>query len=365
MSWVYDLRYATDHFPGIGTHAFALACELAAQEPSRALTMLWNPSAGNSRFDLDTLRRFPNVRLHATHVPALALGTVSGTGRELARLGAELFLSPFWLRPQGTRARCVLTLHDVIPLALPRDTSWARAWAYRWAMRRAAAADAVLTSSRFSRDEILRLTPIPARRLHVVPLGVAVPSAPMRRPARTPDAPFALCVGANRAHKGLDTLLAAWRSFAGAPPLQLLGAGTNAAGRFSLSAETGDVTGVRTLGPVAPEELEWLYRHATVVVFPTRYEGFGLPLLEAAARGTPVIASEIPALLETGDGVARFVAPGDVQGWANAVRELAADPVARERMRAAGLARAAVYTYAECARKVRAVLASVTGGSSA
>jgi glycosyltransferase involved in cell wall biosynthesis len=353
---IYDLRYATDHFPGIGTHARALAGALLERGRVDSVTLLWDPSARNTRFDLEPLRRHPRARWLDVDVPALATGTAHGTGRILARLPADVFLSPFWLRPEGARIPCVLTVHDVLPLALPRLTNLPKRWAYAWAMRRAAGAAAVLTSSRFSRDEILRRTRIPAERLHVIPLGIARVEATPERPAGAPPGPFALTVGANRPHKGLETLARVWRGFAGSPPLALVGAGANAPGRFSLAQLSREVNGVHALGYVPPAELEWLYRNATLVLVPSRYEGFGLPLLEAAARGAPVVASDIPALREIGEGVARFVASDDASAWARAIRELSGDDPARERMRADGIARAAEYDYDRCAGRVEGVL---------
>ena len=359
MRVAYDLRYATDHFPGIGTHAFALASELLARGHLGEITFLWNPRAHNTRFDLGPLRSAPGSRWLEIDVPAMSTSTAHRMGHVLTRLAPDLYLSPFWLRPEGMRVPCVLTLHDVIPLALHDGASVARRWAYGWAMLRAAGAAAVLTSSRFSRDEILRLTRIRADRLHVVPLGVLPAGERMRRPANAPDGPFALTVGANRAHKGLDTLAAVWREFDGAERLELVGAGANAPERFSLVDAAREVRGIRALGQVAPEELEWLYRNATLVLVPSRYEGFGLPLLEAATRGTPVIASDIPALRETGEGVARFVAATDASEWARAIRDLAGDALARDRMRAAGFARAAEYNYANCAERVEALVSQL------
>jgi len=352
VNLVYDLRYATDHFPGIGTHARALAGALLERERISTITFLWDPRADNTRFDLAPLRRHPRARWLDVHVSAMAWRTAHGTGRVLAGLSADVFLSPFWLQPRAARMPCVLTLHDVLPLALPRLVSQPRRWAYTWELRRTARAAAVLTSSRFSRDEILRLTRIPDSRLHVIPLGVGAAEAEPTPPAGVPDRPFALVVAAAREHKGLDTLREVWRGLAGEAPLALVWAGAGSNARPQRVGEDH----VHALGRVSPGELEWLYRNATLVLVPSRYEGFGLSLLEAGARGTPVLASDIPPLRETGEGVARFVPAGDVGAWAQAVRVLAADTNAREAMHRAGLARAAEYGYARCAEQVEAVL---------
>jgi alpha-1,3-rhamnosyl/mannosyltransferase len=359
LKLAYDLRYATDHFPGIGTHASGLAAALLERERIERITFLWDPRARNTRFDLGPLRAHPRAIWHEVSEPAMGFGTARGTGRLLEALQPDAYLSPFWLKPEGTRVPCVLTLHDVIPLALPALTEAPRRWAYGYALTRAADAAAVLTSSQFSRDEILRLTRIPAKRLSVVPLGIAEPSPVERRPAGVPEGPYALCVGSDRAHKGLETLVEVWRGFGAEPPLHWVWAGPGALrGRLPFAARR-EFHGAHALGTVSAIELEWLYRNATLVLVPSRYEGFGLPLLEGCARGVPVVASDIPALRETGEGVARFVPAGDVPAWAAAILALAGDTAERVRMRTAGVARAAEYGYERCAARIEAILFQV------
>jgi len=362
LDLAYDLRYATDHFPGIGTHARSLATALLERENLGSVTLLWDPRALNTRFDLEPLRRHPRARWVDVDIPAMGPATARETGRLLSSLGVDVFLSPFWLKPEGTTVPCVLTLHDVIPLALPRLMSWTRRVAYRWAMRRAATAAAVLTSSRFSRDEILRLTAIPDARLHVLPLGVMRPEVPPVRPAGAPDGPFALTVGTHRPHKGLDTLVAVWREFEGRAPLTWVVAGADSPGPGSFAELARGVPGVQALGQVPPEALEWLYRNATLVLMPSRYEGFGLPMLEAAMRGAAIVASDLPPLREIGEGVARFVPPEDAPEWARAIRELCADEDARRGMGAAGPVRAAEYDYARYASHVEQLLIDSIAG---
>jgi glycosyltransferase involved in cell wall biosynthesis len=229
------------------------------------------------------------------------------------------------------------------------------------ALRHARGAARVLTSSRFSRDELIRRAGFPAERLHVVPLGVPPRWPAVERPAGVPERGFALVVGGNRPHKGLDTLARAWKQLGEARPLDLVSAGAVDPRFASLEdlARREGAAGTHVLGAVSPAALEWLYAHATLLVFPSRYEGFGLPLIEAAARGTPVIASDIPALRELGGDAVRFVPAEDGEAWAHAVTRLAADAPERERLRRAGLERAARYDYADVAREVHGVLAGV------
>ena len=365
MNLVYDLRYATDHFPGIGTYARALAAAVLGREGIESVTLLWDPRARNTRFDLEPLRRHARARWLDVDVAAMAPNTARETGRILSRLDADAYLSPFWIKPEGTDVPCVVTVHDVLPLAQPRVMSWPRRLAFSWAMRRAATAAAVLTVSRFSRDEILRLTPIPADRIHVVASGVPVGWVAPQRPAGVPDGPFALTVGANRPHKGLDTVAAVWRAYGARYPMAWVAAGANVSGRYSIGPLVDGVTGAHVLGQVSPAELEWLYRNATLVLVPSRYEGFGLATLEAAARGAAVVASDITALHETSEGIVRFEPADDVAAWARAIDELTADEAARRRLAAAGPARAAQYDFSGHGEILETLLNDVLAGAGA
>ena len=361
MRVVYDLRYASDHFPGIGTYAYALCRSLVELPTADEFRVLWNPAQAATRFGRSDFRDQPRVDWVETAASPLGWRAPFATGALLRRLGGDVFLSPFYLRPVGAPMPVVLTLHDALHLAPEsRSPAWLRL-RFMLALRHARGAAALLTVSEFARADLARRAGIPAERMHVVPNSVPprFAGAPAR-PAGVPERPFALVVGANRPHKDLRTLARAWRRMGEERPLELVAAGPIDR-RFPTLARLGGGPGIHDLGDVSAAELEWLYANATLLVFASRYEGFGLPILEAASRGLPVIASDIPALRETAGDAARFVAPGDDEGWAAAVRELAADPEARARLRAAGRARAALFEPAGIAARARAVLAGVVG----
>ena len=363
LNVVYDLRYATDHFPGIGAHAHALLAALLEVPSPDRYRVLWRNRDHASRFDVGTYASHPRVDWTPVETPALGWQAPLATGGLLRKSGGDVYLSPFFLRPVGAPMPAVLTLHDAMHLAPETRSPLGVRVRFALALRHARGAAGVLTSSRFSRDELIRRAGFPASRLHVVPLGVPPRWAVAERPAGVPER-FALVVGSNRPHKGLDTLARAWKRLGEQRPLDLVSAGP-VDPRFPSLAEFARrerAAGTHTLGAVSPAALEWLYSHATFLVFASRYEGFGLPLIEAAARGTPVIASDIPALRELGGDAVLFVPPAaDDVAWADAVSRLAADAPERERLRRAGLERAACHDYANVAREVRAVLAAVVG----
>ena len=102
----------------------------------------------------------------------------------------------------------------------------------------------------------------------------------------------------------------------------------------------------------ASDELWALYGGAAVFAFPSRHEGFGLPVLEAMSQGAPVVASDIPAIREVAGGAARLVPPGDVEGWTDALDELLSDEAARRRLAAAGLVRSQHFSVAAFAAAI-------------
>jgi glycosyltransferase involved in cell wall biosynthesis len=137
------------------------------------------------------------------------------------------------------------------------------------------------------------------------------------------------------------------------PPLTLVLAGVDRGVGDELRARARQGHSPDTvvcLGTVTDAQLVTLYRDAVALVYPSRYEGFGLPVLEAMACGTPVIASRAASIPEVLGDAGVLLGPDDVPGWAAAITRMIEDESMRERMRAAGLARAKEFTWARTAR---------------
>lgn len=360
MTIAYDLRYASDHFPGVGTYAYWLLRSLLAQPHRERFQVLWDPGTRNTRFDLDPIRSDPRVTWVDRRLPALGLASPFGAGRLLKGLRPDVYFSPFYLRPFAPGCPCVLVLHDVQPLRLGGSGGPAGRMLFRLALRQTVRADRVVTDSEFSRAEILAVTGLAPGRVTVVRPGVprdsAVPA--MRRPAGLPEGPFALAVGINKPHKNLRTLAMAWEAFGRDAPLRLVHAGPRDPRHPVLAGIPGGAP-VLALGRVDEEELAWLYRHAMLLVFPSVYEGFGFPLLEAMAAGLPALVADIPPLRELGGEAARYLPPRDPAVWAAAVRALTADEGERTRLAMAGRARAADFQYSRTAAEVLEVIRAV------
>lgn len=260
--------------------------------------------------------------------------------------------------------RLVVTVHDAVPWSHPHTlTPRGVAW-HRQAVALAARhADAVVVPTHAVAAELAGIMPALAGRLHVVGEGV---SGDLALPAAAdvdatvarlglPDGGFLLSLATLEPRKGLDLLLQAL-GIPGAPPLPLLVAGQPGWGRLDLPAEAaraGLPPGrVRLLGRVPDTDLAVLLHRATALVVPSRAEGFGLPLLEGMAAGTPVIVSDAPALVEVAGGAAVVVPREDVAALARALASVAGDPAARAAQSAAGRARAAAFTWDGAARRL-------------
>ncbi|MFP4106520.1 MAG: glycosyltransferase family 4 protein [Phycisphaerae bacterium] len=224
-------------------------------------------------------------------------------------------------------------------------------------------ADAVLTVSQAAADEIATIYPQAAAKLRVTPLGV---SGHFQPDPQHPREKRILYVGSLAPGKNIGNIIEAFSQVAEdmphelcivgspSPAMRSLGKASNAAKRLGQRVRwTGQVTDRK--------ELVDIYRSAQMLAFPSQYESFGLPVLEAMACGTPVVASDIPALRETAGTAAEFVAADDVDALAERFRTLAADEGRREAMSAAGLERAKEFSWQRCAERTLAAIAAVGG----
>ncbi len=273
-------------------------------------------------------------------LPLPRRGLVAAWERGLGpQVPGDVVLAPTPLFPPGPAPR-VVVVHDAVPWTHPETlTPRGVAWHRSQVSRAAAEAALVVVPTLAVADELRRHVPL--RELLVVGEGVsgdlALPPDAHARAVRLqlPDR-YLLTVATLEPRKGLDVLLEAL-ALPGAPDLPLLCVGQPGWGGV-------EVTGARALGRVPDADLAVLLDRATALVVPSRAEGFGLPLLEAMAAGTPVVTSDAPALVEVGGGAAR-VSPLEPAALAAALREVADDPALRARMAEAGRLRAAHYSW--------------------
>ena len=297
------------------------------------------------------------------HPPTNLGWSVVGLPRAAARSNVDLIHAPAYTAPLRAAVPTVLTIHDVSyerhPEWYPYRRDWLRRAFYRWSARAAAH---VLTDSEFSRGEIAAAYGIPTGRITVAPLGVSADFGPSDRPPPSAlpagvSGPFLLHVGDLHARRNLGVVvraLVAARQRAGAgpvPTLVLAGVDRGVGDALDAIAAAGGAAGVVVrLGAVVDSSLRALYRAAAALVYPSLYEGFGLPVLEAMASGTPVIASRAASIPEVLGESGLLLDPDDAGQWADAIVRVTTDAGLRARLREAGLARAAQFTWARTAR---------------
>jgi alpha-1,3-rhamnosyl/mannosyltransferase len=277
--------------------------------------------------------------------------------------------------PRVQGAPVLATLMDAIPLSHPEWVSYRFKSLKNEAWRRSAHwADHVLTISDFSRQEISHWFRIPERRISVIPLGVdarwfASPSEAERlrvRIAYSLPERFFLFVGTLQPRKNLERLV---RAHAMLPAdvrqaCPLIVAGRKGWGCEALVArlKAGELSDVRWLQYLPGEDLPVIVSLATALVFPSLYEGFGLPVLESFAAGTPVIASLATSVPEVAGDAALLLDPMDERGWSEAMGLLAAGGAMAERLRSQGRERAQLFTWERTATQLVRLYEEVAGG---
>jgi glycosyltransferase involved in cell wall biosynthesis len=398
--FVLDARTATPHFPGIGRYVTNLARALVPLlAPGERLTVICDPAYPIALPPSDTVRTIslsvssfslrqqwiiPRL-LRSSHVRGV------GTPASSAQLPASsLYHSPYIAMPYLPGIPSLLTVYDLIPVRYPAYSSPRARFFIRWMTRLALrAVRHVIAISEFTRCDFisefgLRPEQITAISLAADPVFQPQPPeaiAAVRARYNLPER-FVLYLGSNKPHKNLMRLVEAWQIADGKwqiadGELQITNSRLVIAGawdtrypeaqeRARASAATDPASSFQLpvwLGRVPEADLPALYSAATAFAFPSLYEGFGLPVLEAMACGTPVICSNTSSLLEvagdpaagSGPSAALLVDPLDAAALAAALRLVMTDDGLRAELRRRGLARAARFTWQQTAAATLAI----------
>jgi glycosyltransferase involved in cell wall biosynthesis len=278
-----------------------------------------------------------------------------------ARAGVDLVHSLASTAPLRGRFARVVTIHDLIYARFPEAHAGIRDIGMRVLVPAAARrSHRVIADSQSTRSDLIELLGIDAGRIDVVPLGLGAVRRAQPLPERETRERFdlgerrvLLSLSAKRPHKNLRALLDALAELSGdgRPVLVLPGYPTAHEGELRAHArERGLQDDVRFPSWVSAEELEGLWELASAFVFPSLYEGFGLPVLEAMARGVPVACSDASSLPEVAGEAALLFDPRDPSQIARALQRLLGDRALAERLRALGLQRARQFTWTRAAR---------------
>lgn len=353
---------------GTGAYVRHLVPALARAEPSLQLTLF------HARFDgapgQPWMEAFPVAALPwpaRRLYPSWTLLRRPPLPQPLGRTDLLHSPTPVAVPPPAGGQRLVVTVHDVAFLAHPRAFTATWRLLYRAGLLRAVrTAGAVIAPSRHTAEDLLRRTRVPADRVHVVPLAPALPEGAAQVPAvlnrLKVRRPYVLFVGTLEPRKNLVRLVRAYRrvAAAGIPHALVLAGPMGWRPRPLLRAVAEEGPGQVVLtGRLAEEDLDALYRGADAFVYPSLYEGFGLPVLEAMARGLPCVVSAASSLPEVAGEAALLVDPRSTSDLARAIERVLADGALAARLREAGRARAARFSWDETARRTLDVYRSL------
>jgi glycosyltransferase involved in cell wall biosynthesis len=289
--------------------------------------------------------------------PARIAWTQVLAGRAARAAGADLLHGVHYELPLAARLAQVVTVHDLTLVTHPEWHEAAKVRYFGWAMRRAVArATRVLCVSATTARDLAERLEVPADRVDVTPLGTDLRPAPPDRVEAVRrrlglDGPYLLGLGTVEPRKDLPTLVRAFAALAGELPHRLVLAGLAGWGSGALAAAvaaSGVADRVLVAGYVPEADKAALLSGADVFVYPSRYEGFGLPVLEAMACGAPVVTTTGGSLPEVAGDAAALVEPGDDHALAAALAKLAGDPAAREDAAARGRRRADAFAWERC-----------------
>jgi glycosyltransferase involved in cell wall biosynthesis len=316
------------------------------------------PLARNfSRHEVGVRERWLTIAWHRAKLP-LPADWLSGP--------VDLYHSPDFVLPPLRHARGILTVHDLAFLMRP-DCADERLRVYLEGVvpRSVQRADFIVADSENTRNDLVVLLGVQPASIAVVPGGVEARFVPVtdqallrraRQQVGVGDAPFVLAIGVIEPRKNLNRLMDAFFALKqrGAVPAELKlvlagGKGWLVDGIFEHHAASPIRDDILMPGFVPDEMLPAFYSAAEVLAFPSLYEGFGLPILEAMACGTPVVASHASCLPEVAEGAALMIEPTDVDGLSAALELALLDTALRARLIEQGRQRAAPYTWARAA----------------
>ena len=369
MRIAIDARKLRDF--GIGTYIRNILMELSRLDRETEYVVLCRPDDMSSG---DVLGQ--NFRMVPETAPSYSLGEQFRIPLSLARERVQLVHEPHYVLPPLIQCRSVVTIHDCIHLMFPQYLPSRLAYVYAkgsmWTASKKA--NRILTVSEASKRDILRFFDVPPEKVVVAPNAIDERFLAPADPERTDlvqqryqlDHPFVLYVGNIKPHKNLERLIDAFgRARPRCPDdLKLIIVGDEIskypALRQSVHKHKLDKH-VRFLGFQPMETLATFYRLARAFVFPSLYEGFGLPPLEAMACGTPVVTSNVSSLPEVAGGAALLVDPYDADAIAAGIVQAVTDETLRADLIKRGEERARSFSWTQSVKKIHQIYMDVAG----
>lgn len=346
---------------GIGTYVRNLILELAEADTDNRYFLLVGPD------DVDALPDLPeHFEAVVQRAPVYSLRELYALSWQLLRLKIDLYHATHYVLPLWVPCKAVVTIHDIIHLLYPEYLPNRLAFYYAERMIRHGLhrGDRVITVSHNTRSDLRDYFGVAGRKIEVVHNGIENAfrkelDAEVRNRRLHQlglKTGYVLFVGNPKPHKNLDNVVKAYaQAVRGGDidaPLVCVGDRSGIEQKIRRRAEQlGLEDRIILLGHVAQEVLPAIYQGAKLFVYPTLYEGFGLPVVESMASGVPVITSNTSALKEIAAGYAHLVSPMDVDAMAGAIRRCLLDEEHHKSLRVAGLRRSQDFSWKRAAEQ--------------
>lgn len=358
---------------GIGTYIRNLVRELGELDRDNTYVLLTGPQGRK------LLSHLPeNFRTVLHRAPGYSVREQITIPWALRRMGADLYHATHYVLPAFLPCPAVVTIHDIIHLLYPQflPNRLAFYYAERMIRRTLHRGARVIAVSKNTRQDLMRYFQVDGRKIEVIHNGIE--SAFRKRLEREDlerwlrnlglERPYLLFVGNPKPHKNLDNVIKAYaraRELHDFPhPLVCVGERGPSEPKIRQRAEQlGIGERLLMLGHVAQEALPAIYQGAALFLYPTLYEGFGLPVVEAMASGVPVITSSTSALKEIASGYAHLVNPLDVEAIARAIVRCLSDEAHRKSLAERGLRRAEDFRWESAAAQTLAIYHRILRGS--
>ncbi len=357
------------HDFGIGTYIRNLLKQLARIDQDTEYVLLCRPE------DCEGVQALgPNFRPVPERAGNYSLSEQVRIPLALRRNRVDLFHAPHYVLPPLVPCRSVVTIHDCIHLMFPQYLPNRLAWFYARGSMAAASrrAHRILTVSETSKQDIMRLLDVPAEKITVIYNAIderfheAPPEDAVQRVRERYQLhdPFLLYAGNVKPHKNIDRLIEAFAIVheRGFDRVKLIVIGDEISRYVGLRRKILRHKlhqHIRFLGFQPQDTLAVMYRLATAFVFPSLYEGFGLPPVEAMASGTPVITSNVSSLAEVAGDAAMLVDPYSPEAIADGIMQVLSDEALRKDLSARGLVRARSFSWETSVRRVHEIYADI------
>jgi O-antigen biosynthesis alpha-1,2-mannosyltransferase len=318
----------------------------------------WSGNHGIGRFSHEMTSRLQQTDILMQGPSPLSVKNLYWLPYQLSKYKKQyrIFFSPGFMPPLYSGIPFILTIHDLIPIHAPVNKPFLKTFFYHTVIKQALhRAYKILTVSDYSKNEILSWAKLSAEKIIVIKNGISDVFSPIGK-QHTPGYPYLLYVGNTKPHKNVPRLIQAFAHAKIDPSIKLILTGQLTAELHLLIQKHQIEKRIIVNSHLSEERLAEYYRGSMGLLFPSLYEGFGLPVVEAMASGVPVITSNVTSLPEVAGQAAIMINPFDIDSLIFYIEQIVTNDSLRNHLIAEGHKQAATFSWERSASKLQTIL---------